>query len=243
MLQLNDLSKRFSSVIAVQDLSLKVGKGKIFVLLGPNGAGKTTAIKMITGLYQPTSGEVIVDGINLKQEPEKAKAIIGYIPDDPYVYEKLSGREFLYFVGKLYSLSDAVIHEQLAKLLELYPVADLLDHSFASYSRGTKQKFSIIAALLHNPSLLVVDEPIVGLDPQSAQTTKQVFSDFRSRGGTIFLSTHTLSFAEVIADHIGILVKGKLIEVGTLAELREKAHQENASLEKLFLRMTGENTE
>ncbi len=237
MLILKKLTKKFSSITAVNNLSLEIPKGEVFILVGPNGAGKTTTIKMICGIYKPNAGEVLIDNIDVQKEPEKAKTKIGYIPDDPFIYDKLSGRDFLYFVGSLFLMSKNQIAQQIKKYLEVYPITDLLDIPFASLSRGSKQKFSIIAALIHNPNLLVIDEPIVGLDPESANATKDLFLDFKSNGGTIFLSTHTLSFAEKIADIIGILHKGKLIETGTITQLRKKAHSQKASLEDLFLKI------
>lgn len=238
MLSLQNLSKKFGTITAVDELSLEIFKGEIFGLLGPNGAGKTTTIRMITGIYKSDIGQVLVDKIDIQKEPEKAKAQIGYIPDDPFVYEKLTGREFLHFVGELFLMPKQEIEAGIQKYLKIYPMADLLDIHYGSYSRGTKQKLSIMAAFLHKPKLLVIDEPILGLDPQSSQATKKLFLDFKKNGGTVFLSTHTLSFAEQIADRIGIIHRGKLLEFGTLQDLRQKAHLQQASLEELFLKLT-----
>lgn len=240
MITVKNLSKTFGEVAAVKDLSLSIPEGEIFVLLGPNGAGKTTTIKMLTGVYQPDEGSVEITEVDIQQEPEKAKSSIGYIPDDPIVYEQLTGREFLHFVGKLFLMSSERIDEKVEEYLTIYPIADLLDAPFESYSRGTKQKLAIIAAFLHEPKVLIVDEPILGLDPQSARATKDLFCTFKEQGGTVFICTHTLSFAEQVADRVGIMEKGKLTAVGTLDELKKKVDKKEGHLEEVFLRLTHE---
>lgn len=237
MLSLRALTKKFNNTSAVSDLTLEIPKSEIFVLLGPNGAGKTTTIKMLVGIYKPDNGKALIANLDIQKNSEQAKAKLGYIPDDPFVYEKLTGREFLHFVGSLFQMTSKQINQQIQKYLKIYPIADLLDNDFGNYSRGTKQKVSIIAAMIHEPELLIVDEPIVGLDPQSTLATKKLFLDFKKNGGTVFVSTHTLSFAEQVADRIGILHHGKLLELGTITQLRQKARIQNANLEELFLQL------
>ncbi|MFQ5520203.1 MAG: ABC transporter ATP-binding protein [Candidatus Methylomirabilia bacterium] len=232
------LSKRFGDRLAVDDLSFQVEPGEIYGLIGPNGSGKTTTVKMVTGLYQPTSGQVLIEGIDLSQDPEGGKRRLGYIPDEPFVYEKMSGREFLHLVGELYGVRRQARTQRVEELLDLYEIRQIVDQYVESYSRGNKQKLAIIASLLHTPRVLVVDEPIVGLDPQSAIRTREVVARFAQAGGSVLVSTHTLGFAEAVCHRLGLLKNGRLIRDGTLNDLRQGAGLPEASLEALYLCFT-----
>ena len=240
MLKIQKLSKKFGNKAAVCELSLEASVGEIYGFIGPNGAGKTTTIKMVAGVFRPTSGTAVIDGFDILNQPIKAKKRLGYIPDEPFVYNQLTGREFLYFSGSLYGLSFEQRKKRIDKLLKVFPIDDLIDGYFGDFSRGTKQKLMIIAAFLHQPKVVLIDEPVVGLDPQSARAAAELFKDFAKNGGTIFVSTHTLSVAEQICDRIGIISQGKLVGEGTIGELRSKAHQEGATLEEVYLERIGE---
>jgi len=232
------LTKRFGALTAVQDLTLAVPPGEIYGLIGPNGSGKTTTVKMLAGLYRPTAGRILIDGVDLGAAPERAKRALGYVPDEPFVYDKLSGREFLHLVGELYGVPRPAREARVARLLERFPLAGALDAYAESYSRGHKQKLAILAALLHEPRVLVVDEPIVGLDPESAIAAREIFRDFAARGGAVLLCTHSLGFAEGLCHRVGLLQRGALIQEGTLPALRAAAGLPGASLEALYLHFT-----
>ncbi len=238
MIELRQLTKKFGEALAVDDISLTVKPGEVFGFLGPNGSGKTTTIKMITGIYRPTSGSVSVGGFDLAADPEKAKAIIGYIPDEPFVYEQLTGWEFLNFVGTIFGIPRAERQARIEKLMNTFPIIDVVDGYFGDYSRGTKQKMTILAALLHEPRVLVVDEPIVGLDPRSVRIVKDILKDFAAEGGTVFMSTHSLEIAESICTRIAIINRGRLGAEGSLDELRQATAVADGSLEDLFLALT-----
>lgn len=238
MINLRNLSKKFGSLTAVDNLTVRVSAGEIYGFIGPNGAGKTTTIKMMAGLLLPTSGSTVLGGFDIVRRPEEAKRLIGYIPDEPYVYERMTGREFLHFIGELWGMTKAARTARIEELKGVFPMGDILDGYMDSYSRGNKQKTVILAALLHNPRILLVDEPIVGLDPESAAITKRIFVDFTKNGGAIFLSTHTLPVAQEICTRIGIIQGGKLLVEGTLEELHEKAGMETRTLEEMYLTLT-----
>jgi len=223
MLQIQNLTKEFNGKVAVKDLNIKLEEGEIFALIGPNGSGKTTIIKTIAGLLAPSSGHISVGGMDTVKEPVKTKSLIGYIPDEPSVWSSLTGEEFLQFSGVLYSLSGKERDERIQGLLNIFNLKGIEKGNFEDYSRGNKQKFAILAALLHSPKLLLVDEPIVGLDPTSADIAKKRFKEFALNRGTILVATHTLDFAEDIAHRIGLLKYGRLLAVGTFAELKEEA--------------------
>lgn len=237
-ISVKNLTKRFGNIIAVNDLSLTVQRGEVYGFIGPNGSGKTTTIKMMTGLYRPTRGTIVAGGYDMAKEPEKAKATFGYIPDEPFVYERMSGREFLYLVGALYKLSKQETGERIQELLKLFPIEGIVDEYAENYSRGNKQKLTICAALLPKPALLIIDEPIVGLDPESTRVVKGLLRDFVQTGGTVFMATHTLSFAQEACTKVGILKEGKLLVEGSIEELRQTAHSESQSLEELYLTLT-----
>ncbi|MBI4926680.1 MAG: ABC transporter ATP-binding protein [Anaerolineae bacterium] len=224
--------------MAVDDVSFQVNGGEIFGFLGPNGAGKSTTIKMIVGLLHPTEGEVKVGGYNVVTQPVQAKAACGYVPDEPNLYAKLTGRELLQFVGDLYGLDNARAAHRAEELLRLFGLVDAAGETTDSYSHGMKQKASLAAALMHDPKILILDEPTVGLDPKSARLIKDILRQMADRGAAVMLSTHILEIAQNMCDRIGIIDKGRLIAVGTMDELR-KLGQGESSLEDIFLSLTG----
>ncbi|KRT68115.1 MAG: ABC transporter, ABC-2 type transport system ATP-binding protein [Candidatus Rokubacteria bacterium CSP1-6] len=238
LLRLDRLSKRFGDRLAVEALTLEVAPGEIYCLIGPNGSGKTTTVKMIAGLYRPTAGQVLIAGIDLGAEPERAKGLLGYIPDEPFVYEKMTGREFLGLVAALYRVAEPERTRRIEELLDLYALGAAADGYVEHYSRGNRQKLAILASLLHAPRLLVVDEPIVGLDPESAIKTRDLVRRFAEMGGSALLCTHTLAFAEQVCHRVGLLTEGRLVEEGDLAALRRRAGLPDASLEALYLHFT-----
>jgi ABC-2 type transport system ATP-binding protein len=238
LIQTDHLVKRFGEKAAVDDVSFEVRGGEIFGFLGPNGAGKTTTIKMIVGLLKPTSGGVKVCGFDVQQQPIQAKAASGYVPDEPNLYSKLSGRELLRFVGDLYDLDAAQITRRIDELLRLFDLVEAGDNTIDSYSHGMQQKTSLAAALMHDPKVLVLDEPTVGLDPKSARLIKDILRQLADRGAAVMLSTHIMEIAERMCDRIGIINKGRLVSVGTMSELRSQSNGA-ASLEDIFLELTG----
>ena len=239
MIRLVGVSKYYGKFPAVKELNLDVRPGEVFGFLGPNGAGKTTTVKMMAGVIQPTAGEIHIDGINLAREPAKAKARMGHIPDRPFIYEKLTGAEFLQFVGGLYGLERCVTEHRIEELLSLFELAEWRDELIERYSHGMKQKVVMAAALLHKPRVIVVDEPMVGLDPKSARLVKEVFRGLCAGGVSIFMSTHALEIAEAMCNRIAIIQRGEVTALGTMDELREKAASDQGSLESVFLRLTG----
>jgi ABC-2 type transport system ATP-binding protein len=238
LIEIENLSRHYDKVRAVDGISLQVPGGEIFGFLGPNGAGKTTTIKMIVGLLRPTSGTVKVAGYDVQQQPLQAKRASGYEPDTPNLYSKLSAREMLRFVGDLYGMEAGQTDRRIEELLDLFGLTEVADDQIDSYSHGTQQKASLAAALMHDPRVLVLDEPTVGLDPKSARLIKDVLRQFADRGSVVFITTHILEIAERMCDRIGIINKGKLIAVGAMQELRALGHGQ-ASLEDIFLALTG----
>jgi ABC-2 type transport system ATP-binding protein len=229
--------KRYGRKVAVEDLTLSVSEGELFAFLGPNGAGKTTTIKMICGLLHPQRGMIHVCGHRMGVDGLAAKAQIAYVPDEPFLYDKLTGREFLAFVAEMYGVAPGERDARIAELIEQLDMPDFLDKLTESYSHGMKQKVVLAAALLHDPRVLVIDEPMVGLDPRTVRVVKDLFRERVQHGRTIFMSTHTLTIAEAVADRIGIIDHGKLIALGTIDELRQQARSEQ-SLEDIFLELT-----
>jgi ABC-2 type transport system ATP-binding protein len=240
MINLINISKYFGHIKAVDRLNLSVSSGELFGFIGPNGAGKTTTIQMIGGLLVPTEGSVIIDGINMAKKPEKAKKKIGLIPDRPFLYEKLTGMEFLKFTADLYEVSEKAFLENTEKILNMFSLIDRAHELIESYSHGMKQRLIMSAALLHNPPLIVVDEPMVGLDPRGIKMVKKLFRSLVKKGTTIFMSTHTLRLAEDVCDRIGIINNGKLIAIGTVNELKHTAQIGEADLEEVFFQLTEE---
>lgn len=238
MIELRGVTKTFGSKKAVDQLDLTVRAGELFAFLGPNGAGKTTTIKMVCGLLVPSAGVVRVGG-HLAASQE-ARQLLAYVPDQPYLYEKLTGREFLRFVVEMYGLERRQADARLAELIETFEMKDFVDELCENYSQGMKQRVVFASALVHNPKVLIVDEPLVGLDPRSARIVKDLFVAQARSGVAVLMSTHLLSIAEELADTIGIVAHGRLLARGTLAELREQ-HQSHAPLEDLFLNLTGGN--
>jgi ABC-2 type transport system ATP-binding protein len=242
LIQTSHLTKRFGDKLAVNDVSFQVQSGEIFGFLGPNGAGKTTTIKMIVGLLKPTSGLVQVGGYDVQSQPLQAKAVNGYVPDEPNLYAKLTGRELLRFVGDLYGIERQQVERRSEELLRLFDLAEAGDDTIDSYSHGMQQKTAIASALVHDPRALVLDEPTVGLDPKSARLIKDILRQLADRGAAIFLSTHILEIAERMCDRIGIINQGSLIAVGTMQELRSARQDEidsETTLEDIFLGLTG----
>lgn len=240
MIELAHLTKRYGRTLAVDDLSLTVAPGEVFGFLGPNGAGKTTTIRMMMGLLRPTSGTVRLGGYDLATEPLAAKQLCGFVPDRPHVYEKLTGAEFLDFVAGLYHVAPRVAASRRGMLLEFFDLREWADELVESYSHGMKQRLVMAAALIHRPRLLVVDEPMVGLDPRGARLLQRTFAELAREGVTVFMSTHSLSVAEEACDRIGIINQGRLVAVGTVGDLRRLAGSHgDARLEAVFLRLTG----
>jgi ABC-2 type transport system ATP-binding protein len=238
MLEIKNLNKNFAKFPAVKDLNLKVDEGEFFSLIGPNGSGKTTIIKNILGLLRPSSGDVFVNNKSIKDSPIEAKEQLAYIPDEPKIWNHITGEEFLYFSGALYGMKKEDIAKRIPKLLENFDLKGIEKKYFENYSRGNKQKFSILAALLHNPRLILVDEPIVGLDPESAEVAMNLLHKFTKDGGTVFMTTHTLSVAQKYSSKIGILHEGQLIATDTLDNLRKEIDNESASLSEIYFNFT-----
>lgn len=237
MIRAEGLTKRFGPHTAVDAIDLEVAEGEFFCYLGPNGAGKTTSIKMFTGLLKPTEGRAIIGGHDIQEEPERCKALLGYVPDHPFLYDKLTGREFMYFVAGLYGFSDEHVRTEGEHLLELFEIAHVADKLIEDYSHGMRQKLSFASCFLHEPRIVIVDEPWVGLDPKNINFVKNYLKERTKEGLTVFMSTHTLSIVEEVADRVGIIHKGKLRHVGTLQEIH--ALVENpGNLENVFLQLT-----
>jgi ABC-2 type transport system ATP-binding protein len=239
MIQLEQLTKRYGSFIAVDGIDLEVPPGSLYGLLGPNGAGKTTTLRMIAGILQPDDGRVLIEGFDVVQEPYRAKERLGFIPDRPFVYEKLTGAELLRFVAGLYGQQGEEVEERIRELLDLWDLERWTDELVEAYSHGMRQKLIISAALVHRPSVLVIDEPMVGLDPRAARLLKDLLRAFASNGGTTLVSTHTLEFAEVLCDRMAVIQTGQIVAEGTMDELRAQAESEGSGLEEIFLRLTG----
>ena len=238
MIELKDLTKKYVDFLAVDHLNLSIQKGEIFGFIGPNGAGKTTTIKMIGGILEPTSGSVMIAGISMKEHPEKAKSKIGFIPDRPYLYEKLTGMEFLKFVADLYGVDSDIFSGKAEQHLKMFSLLDWSNELIESYSHGMKQRLIMAAALLHDPEVIIVDEPMVGLDPVAIIMVKDLFRNLAKQGVSVFMSTHTLKIAEDICDRIGVIHKGHLIATGTTQDLQREAQVTNADLEQVFLNLT-----
>ncbi len=238
MIELRGLTKRYGSFTAVDGIDLSVPTGEIFGFLGPNGAGKTTTLRMIAGILQPSAGTVRIGGIELAKDPTGAKSKLGFIPDRPFIYEKLTGAEFLNFVAGLYGQDGPQVEKRGAELMALFDLQEWADQLVESYSHGMRQKLIIASAFIHRPEVIVVDEPMVGLDPKAARILKDLFREFVKRGNTIMMSTHTLEVAEALCDRIAIIQTGKIRALGTLAELR-RSHAGETKLEEIFLSLTG----
>lgn len=241
MIEIRDLTKKYGDFTAVDRLSLSVAPGEIFGFLGPNGAGKTTTIRILAGLSTPTSGQVLIDGVDLARNSTSAKRITGYVPDRPYLYEKLTGRELLQFVTNLYGGEWDEAEPRATELLRYFDLEDWTDARIENLSHGMKQKLVIISALVHNPRLLIIDEPMVGLDALAQRQVKMLFHRLAGEGKTVFLTTHTLSVAEAVCDRIAILHRGHIIATGVTSELKEAAGRPGSPLEDVFLELTYED--
>jgi ABC-2 type transport system ATP-binding protein len=237
-IELTGAVKRFGPKTAVDGLSLEIGPGEIFGLLGPNGAGKTTTLKMLAGLMRPDSGRAALCGIDIQAEPERAKMQLGYIPDDPFIYELLTGREFMRLAGHLYRIPAGEAEDRIQRLAETFEAEKWLDLRSDSYSHGMRQKVVIAAALLHDPLVYLIDEPMVGLDPASMILVRNIFKQEAAKGKALLISTHVLSLAEAVCHRIGIIANGRLVALGTLDELRKLSQQKHQNLEDLYLEFT-----
>ncbi len=243
IIQASGLTKRFGKLTAVRELTLEVGAGQVFGFLGPNGAGKTTTIRMLTGLVRPTRGSALVAGYDVSLEPREVKRRVGYLAETPYLYPKLSGREFLSFMAGLYEVPAAVARQRASRLLSLFELAERADELVETYSHGMRQKLALAGAMLHEPPVLFLDEPTSGLDPRSARLVKDLLVALVERGHTVFLSTHVLEIAEQLCHRVGIIDRGQVVATGTLDELRQQAQRSAYSLEDIFLQLTGGSEE
>ena len=239
MIELNHVSKKYGNKLAVNDLHLTIQGGEMFAFLGPNGAGKTTTIKMMCGLLFPTTGSIRIAGFDLVTHGQDARRHISYVPDTPFLYEKLTGREVLQFIADMYQIPKDKAVRRMEEMIALFSLESFVDDLTQNYSHGMRQRTVFAAALLHEPSVLIVDEPTVGLDPRSIRLLKDILRNETKRGATVFLSTHSLDIAQELSDRIGVIQEGKLIGCGTLDELRQRADL-NGTLEEVFLKMTEE---
>jgi ABC-2 type transport system ATP-binding protein len=238
MIILQNLTKKFGSFKAVDNLSLTVPQGEFFGFLGPNGAGKTTTIKMMTGLFTPTSGSIVINGFDVQKRALEAKASVGYIPDQPFLYDKLTGREFLYYIGGLFNMPKKIIQERTKELVEHFEIGDWVDKRTEEYSQGMRQRVTITAAFLHDPKTIIIDEPMVGLDPRSARIVKDSLKQKSREGVSIFMSTHSLEMVEELCDRIGIIKDGKLIFLDSRENLHHHKSKYDGKLESVFLELT-----
>lgn len=238
MLKIENLTKSFGSFKAVDNISLSIESGDLFGFLGPNGAGKTTTIKIITGLYSLNSGNVIVDGIDISENHIEAKKRIGYIPDQPFLYEKLTGKEFLFFSGGLYKIPKQKLKNKIDELIEILNIGDWINKRTEEYSQGMRQRITIASALLHEPKLIIVDEPMVGLDPQSAHVIKNLFKKLTAEGTAIFMSTHSLNVVEEICNKVAIINKGQIIFNDKIDKLYELREDMDRNIEQIFIQLT-----
>ncbi|MFZ3048825.1 MAG: ABC transporter ATP-binding protein [Desulfatirhabdiaceae bacterium] len=238
MISIHNLTKNFGRAVAVDHVTLEVPPGEIFGFIGPNGAGKTTTIRMMTGLLYPSDGTVQICGVDMIKNPVEAKQRIGLIPDRPYLYEKLTGMEFLRFMGDMYRVKPADFMQKARDMLAQFSLLDRGNELIEAYSHGMKQRLIMCAALIHDPDVIIVDEPMVGLDPRGIKMVRELFRILAGNGRTVFMSTHTLKLAQEICDRIGIIHQGKLIATGTLMELEEQASMSGSDLESIFFQLT-----
>lgn len=241
MIELIQLTKRYGGFTAVDRIDLHVERGELFGFLGPNGAGKTTTLRMIAGILRPSGGRIMIGGTDLQADPLQAKAKMGFIPDRPFIYEKLTGTEFLRFVAGLFQQEGSDVDHRARELLALFDLEEWRDELVESYSHGMRQKLIIASAFVHRPEVIVVDEPMVGLDPKAAKTLKDLFREYTRRGHTIMMSTHTLEVAQQLCDRVAIIQQGTIRACGTVDDLRAHARDPNDRLEDIFLRLTGED--
>ncbi len=238
MIRLSQCTKKFGTFTAVDDVSLRIEPGEFYGIIGPNGAGKTTTIKMMTGLYSPSSGSIEINGFDIQRYPLEAKLCTGYIPDQPFLYEKLTGREFLYFSGGLYKMEHQAITSRIRELTELFEIDSWIDQRSENYSQGMRQRTVIAAALLHHPRVLIIDEPMVGLDPRSTHIVKNVFREQAQEGVTIFMSTHSLPVVEELCTRIGVIKRGKIVFEDSVGGFHLFKGKYNGTFEETFLELT-----
>ena len=240
MIRFSNVTRTYGTKVAVNNLQLDIPSGEIFAFLGPNGAGKTTSIKMMVGLLWPTAGSIQISGFDVARQSREAKARLGYVPDQPELYDKLSGREFLQFVADLHGMSPADSSRAIDEQADLFEIREFYDNLTEDYSHGMKQRVAFAAALLHRPDVVILDEPMVGLDPRSMRLVKDHLKRRSMDGTSVFMSTHTLAVAEEIADRIGVIHRGKLLFLGTVDELQTRLALGDSSLEELYLALTSE---
>lgn len=243
MIELHNLTKTFGPFTAVDDVSLSIPAGEFFGFLGPNGAGKTTTIKMMTGLFTPTAGSIRINGFDVVKEPLKAKATFGYIPDHPYLYDKLTGREFIYSMGGLYGMRKETLKENVQRVIDLLELESWVDKKTEDYSQGMRQRVTFAAAFVHEPKTVIIDEPMVGLDPRSARIVKDTLKRMSQNGVSIFMSTHILEMVEELCDRVGIINKGRMVFLDTRENLHLHKAKYDGKLESVFLELTKEADE
>jgi ABC-2 type transport system ATP-binding protein len=243
MIEFENVTRTYGRKVAVAGLNLTVPPGELFAFLGPNGAGKTTSIKMLVGLLRPSSGRVRLGGYDLATDSRRACRLLGYVPDVPFLYDKLTGREFLHFIAGMHGLDERAAVERVRREMAHFELEEFIDELAETYSHGMKQRLVFAASMLHDPTVLVIDEPLVGLDPRSSRLVKNLLREKANRGAAVFMSTHLLDVAEEIADRVGIVDRGRLLCVGTLDELRQSLSQQHTSLEQMFLEVTAASDE
>ncbi len=239
MIVLDHVVKRYGDYIAVNDVCLEVRAGEIFGFLGPNGAGKTSTIKMIMGLMKPTSGTITIDGHDIQKDPISAKKVLGYIPDRPFLYEKLTAWEHMRFIAGIYGLNDKELRGRGMRYLEIFQLGEWINELVENFSHGMKQRLNLSSVFMREPKVLILDEPLTGLDPRGARLLKEILNTSRNNGMCIFMSTHILEIAEQMCDRMAIIHKGKVISTGASDDLRQQAHTPDSGLEQVFLRLTG----
>lgn len=237
MIRFNNLTKKFGSKVAVDNLNIVINNGEIFGFLGPNGAGKTTTIKMLVGMLGITEGDIYIDDIHVNTDAYEAKKNLSYVPDNPDIYKNLTGRQYINFIADVYNMPKEDFDKEFDKLVDLFEMKESIDDLVSNYSHGMQQKICLIAAFIHNPKLIILDEPMVGLDAKSAFKLKELMRERCNNGATIFFSTHVMEVAEKICDRVGIINKGKLIAIGSIDEIKASTG-ENGSLESIFLELT-----
>jgi ABC-2 type transport system ATP-binding protein len=238
MIELRNVTKKFGSFTAVDNISLVVPAGEFFGFLGPNGAGKTTTIKMMAGLFAPTSGQILMNGYDVVKNPIEAKSFTSYVPDQPFLYDKLTGREFLYFIGGLYKMDKKAIAKKIEEVIEHFDIGEWVDKRTEDYSQGMRQRVTIAAALVHEPKAFIIDEPMVGLDPKSAKIVRETLKMMARQGVSIFMSTHSLPTAEELCDRVGFIKDGRLVFLGTQESLQTYKQKFDGKFESLFLELT-----
>lgn len=238
MIELRNVIKKFGSLTAVDNISLVIPPGEVFGFLGPNGAGKTTTIKMMAGLFAPTSGQIFINGFDVVKSPLEAKSFTSYVPDHPFLYDKLTGREFLYFIGGLYKMEKKLVKRRIEEVMEHFEIGEWVDKRTEDYSQGMRQRVTIAAALIHEPKVFIIDEPIIGLDPKSSKIVRETLRRKAREGVSIFMSTHSLSIAEELCERVGFIKEGRLVFLGTQESLQAYKQKFDGKFESVFLELT-----